>query len=109
MRDRHGRTALAAAIKYNKVDCAELLLDAGAKVSSLRENFKVPDWMNAIVTKRQNAKHALQAFIRVLRTRLLIPGPATQHIGNRLPRDLVNLLTLFVWNTRLDSGWGSAR
>lgn len=86
-----GSSPLAVAMNYHHSLCAELLLDAGAKVTSA-----IPDWMKGIVAKRQSVKQGLLAFLGVLRKRFGVGW---------LPRDLVGLLGRWVWSTRLDARW----
>ena len=95
-------TALAYAIYNNQRDCAERLLDAGAKISNLNKDIKIPDWIETIIIKRKNAIRSIGVFLGVMRKRFEIQG---QHIGNRLPRDVVGLLGSYLWETRLDERW----
>ena len=83
-------------------DCAERLLDAGAKVSNVRADVKVPDWITTIIIKRENVVKSMWAFLRVMRKRFNVQG---QHIGNRIPRDLVKLISTYLWSTRFDPRW----
>ena len=79
-----GTTPLAVAIRNNKPDVAELLLDKGAKMSNVHKRVKIPDWMNSIVTKRQNVRRSLITFIGVLRKRFAVSGGGTEYKrGNR--------------------------
>lgn len=103
--DCFGETPLARAIHSNKPDCVELLLDAGAKVSNVRKDINLPDWMKDIVKKRGNVKRSLVTLIGVLRKRFTISFVGLELIGNHLPRDIVNLVSICVWNTRYDSRW----
>jgi hypothetical protein len=102
--DFHRRTPLADAIRRKKRDCAERLLDVGAKMSNVKADIEIPDWMSAIISKRENALQSLWAFLRVMRKRFHVEG---QHIGNRLPRDLVGLISTYLWSTRFDERWAS--
>lgn len=99
-----GFTPLAIAMARNKPDCAELFLDAGAKLTHVHESIKMPDWMRDIITKRQNVKRSLLVFMGMLRRRLVVPNAATA-VGNRVPRDMVNLLAIYVWVTRFNHRW----
>jgi hypothetical protein len=82
----------------------ERLLDAGAKISNVHKGVEVPDWVEAIVAKRRNVVASLRVFIGVMRKRYNVEG---QHIGNRLPRDLVVLISKHLWSTRLDERWST--
>ena len=103
--DCKGITPLADAIRHNNRDCAELLLDAGAKLANVNKDIDIPDWLNDIITKRQNVKRALLIFIGVLRRRFTVPTAATVHTGNRIPRDMVNVLAAHLWETRFNHKW----
>lgn len=105
VRSKDGYTPLAWAISNNGRDCAELLLDSGAKMSNVLEKVKIPSWVTEIVTKRQNVKRGLWAFIGVLRKRFLLGDAGLEHIGGRLPRDVINMLSRWVWATRFDPRW----
>ena len=102
MCDKNGYTPLADAIRRNKRDCAERLFDAGAKMSNVNSDIKIRDWMRTIISKRENALKSMWAFLRVMRKRFSVEG---QHIGNRLPRDLVKLISQYLWSTRFDKRW----
>jgi hypothetical protein len=77
-------------------------VDAGAKMSNVKKDVKIPDWMETIIIKRKNAMMSIGAFIGVMRKRFDSEGP---HIGNRLPKDMVNLLATMLWSTRFDERW----
>ena len=102
-RNKDGSTPLAVAIHRNKVDCAEYLLDAGAKTSDVHND--IPAWMTDIIRKRQKVKQTALTLIGVLRKRFSIKWTASEHIAQRVPRDIVNLLSKCVWNTRFDARW----
>lgn len=104
-RNKGGYTPLAEAIHEDHPDFAEMLLDFGAKISNVHEKIRAPNWMNGIVKKRQNVKRGILTFIGVLRKRISISCATTRHIGNRLPRDVVNLLSKCVWKMRFDPRW----
>ena len=99
-------TPLGRAIVFNNHDVAELLLDKGAKMSDVAR--RIPDWMRAIITKRQNVKRSLLIFIGVLRKRFAITGAGTEHIRGRLPRDVVGVISKLAWTTRFDGKWMEA-
>src|SRR3990167_4913183 len=107
-RSNNRYTPLAFAIGFNKHDAAELLLDKGAKVSSVREDVQITDWMNGIVSKRHNVKRSLLAFIGVLRKRFAVSGGGTEYTRGRLPLDVVRLLGWWVWSTRFHERWITA-
>jgi ankyrin repeat protein len=100
--DKYGNTALTFAIGNNHRGSAERLLDAGAKMSNVKKSVKIPDWVESIITKRKNAIRSIGVFIGVMRKRFEIQG---QHMGNRLPRDVVGLLGNYLWETRFDEKW----
>jgi hypothetical protein len=90
--NHHGRTALADAIHYDSRECAELVLHAGAKLRTL--NVRIPDWMNDIVTKRNNLKAAFTVLYGILRRRIVVPSAYNPN-GDRIPRDMVRVISLF--------------
>src|SRR3990167_4142163 len=99
-RNNRGYTPLARAIDFNQHDVAELLFDKGAKMSNV--NVPIPDWMNAIITKRQNVRRSLITFIGVLRKRFAVSGGGTEYTRGRLPRDVVGVISKWAWTTRFD-------
>ena len=103
--DNNGDTPLAWALINDKHDAAELLLDKGAKMSNLRKGVQIPNWMNAIVAKRQNVRRSLTTFIGVLRKRFAVSGGGTEYTRGRLPLDVVGLLGEYIWRTRFDKRW----
>ena len=105
-RNNRGYTPLARAIDFNQHDVAELLFDKGAKMSNV--NVPIPDWMNAIITKRQNVRRSLTTFIGVLRKRFAISGEGTEYTRGRLPRDVVGVISRWAWCTRFDARWEGA-
>lgn len=50
-------------------------------------------------------KQSLVTFIGVLRVRFHVQGVATQHLGNRIPRDVVTLIAKSLWESRGDPQW----
>ena len=81
------------------------MIDKGAKLSNIREVIKIPDWMNAIITKRKNVRRSLITFIGVLRKRFAVVGGGTEYSGGRLPRDVVGVISKWAWNMRFDKTW----
>ena len=104
-RNAFGSTPLALAIHYKKRDAAELLFDKGARMSNIHEDVKIPDWMNTIISKRQNVRRSLTTFIGVLRKRFAVSGCGTEYTKGRLPRDVVGVISRWVWSTRFDGRW----
>ena len=104
-RDNDGDTPLVYAIRDNKHDVAELLLDEGAKMSNVREGLQIPGWMNSIVTKRQNVKRGLLALLGVLRKRFTVSGGGTEYTRGRVPRNVVGVISRWAWTTRFDGRW----
>ena len=104
-RNDAGRTPLAGAIKYNRHECAEILLDVGAKISKVSKDITIPDWMTTIINKRNNFKTSALVFLGVLRERLLVPSSAGGAPGDRFPRDMVNTLSSYIWEARFDPQW----
>src|SRR3990167_2497203 len=104
----NGDTPLAFAISWDKRDVAELLLDKGAKISNVHERVEIPDWMNAIIAKRQNVIQSLTTFTGVLRKRFAVSGGGTEYTRGRLPRDVVGVISRWAWSTRFDGRWEGA-
>lgn len=98
-----GYSPLTGAIFNENTSCVEILLDAGASVSNMKR--AIPPWVHGIITKRLYVKRSLLALIGVLRKRFGVYGASTEHIGGKLPRDVVWLLSRHVWRSRFDSRW----
>src|SRR3990167_3533248 len=102
----NGYTPLARTIHNVKPDVAELLLEKGAKMSNVQ--VLIPDWMSAIVIKRQNVIRSLPTFIGVLRKRIAVSGGGTEYTRGRLPRDVVGVISRWAWTNRFDKRWEGA-
>ena len=98
MKDKDGMTALHRALKYGMVDCTELLLDAGAKISILNMRFEQPDWFVAMVKRRSNCKSSAFALYGLLRKRWRV-------VNEKVPLDMIRMLTRMVWDTRHGERW----
>ena len=72
------------------------------------EDVRIPHWMNAIITKRQNVKRGLLVFIGVLRKRFAVSGGGTEYTRGRLPRDVVGVISRWAWSTGFDGRWEGA-
>lgn len=75
------------------VDCAQVLVDAGAKIR-VKER---PLWLVALVERHRSCKIACLTLYGTLRKR--------RTGESRIPRDMLNLLLLFLWKTRANSKW----
>jgi hypothetical protein len=64
--------------------------------------------MKKIVSKRKNVIRSTLTLKAVLRKRFKIPGPEAAFLNGRITKDIVNLIGLHVWATRLDPKWGEA-
>ena len=106
--DNYGDTPLARAIFSDEPAVAELLLDKGAKVTNVKENVEIPQWMSVIVAKRQNVRRSLTTFTGVLRKRFAVSGGGTEYTRGRLPRDVVGVISRWAWTTRFDKRWERA-
>ena len=91
-------TPLHYAVKYGKRNCAEVLLDVGAKICNLKEDFKHPDWFVAMVKRRSNCKSGAFALYGLLRKRWRV-------CNEKVPLDMIRMLTGMVWGTRRDEKW----
>jgi len=107
-RDRpsnYGYTPLAIAIKYNYTKIAQYLLYSGAKMKNVHSNSKVPYWMKQIVTKRKRVIHSTLILKGVLKKRFKVVGAEGAYLNGRIPKDMINLVGLYVWSTRLNEEW----
>ena len=93
-----GRTPLQWAVSDQLKDCAEYLLDAGAKLSNLMST-NLPQWFVAMVDKRKRCVDSCRALYGVLRKRWNMAD------GTRVSRDMVNVLTRQLWESRRDEKW----
>lgn len=94
------QTPLYWAWKGTQLKCAEMLVDAGAKVSNVKRDMIIPEWAHALVAKRERCIASALALYGVLRKRWSV-------LGQRVPRDIINILTRLVWESRLDHNWDS--
>jgi ankyrin repeat protein len=97
----YGNTALAIAIDCNNRKCAELLLHAGAKLSNVK--VLIEDWMNDIVTKRNNLKAAFTVLYGILRRRIDVPflfNPISKNVS-----PVVNIICSMLTDTRYHASW----
>jgi ankyrin repeat protein len=88
-----GNTPLANAIGKGHIRCAEILFDAGAKMSQLK--VAIPEWMKVVVLKRDNCKKAFIALYGALRKRLF----------TQVSKDMAVMISMLVWHSRRSSGW----
>src|SRR3990167_8604705 len=107
-RNKFGTTLLALAIRNNWHDIAELLFDEGARITNVKEGVQIPEWMKAILTKRQNVRRSLTTFSGVLRKRFTLSAGLTEYTRGRLPRDVVGVISKWAWTTRFDRRWEEA-
>jgi Ankyrin repeats (3 copies) len=87
-----GRTALEGAVKCNHRVAASILLDAGAKTSSI-VLAKIPKWFRALLVLRKKIKNTLIVFY---------------HLGRKnkcLGKDVTNMIGKMVWETRDRDEW----
>jgi hypothetical protein len=78
------------------------LLHAEAKLRDV--NVSIPEWMNDIVTKRNNLKAAFTVLYGILRRRIVVPSAYNPN-GDRIPRDMVRVMSYMVLDTRFDPSW----
>jgi len=84
-------------------DSAELLIDTGANINNTCHIL--PPWATKIVEKRKRIKRSTLLFKGILRKRFRVGGPGAAYLGGALPKDMVNLLGLHLWDTRFDKKW----
>lgn len=94
-----GETPLKMAIERNLRGVVEYLLDVGARCERLPKDNALPDWVTVMVNKRQRCRDCCRTFYGVLRKRWLTAR------GERVPRDMINVLTRMLWESRRDAGW----
>ena len=92
-------TALQKSVRRGRGDCTALLLDAGAKLSHLGDDLEHPEWFTAMLKRRSNCRNGALILYGVLRKRRLLFG------RERVPRDIISMLTRAVWDTRHDDRW----
>lgn len=83
----------------DKPEYVELLLDAGAKLPDPK-SVTAPSWAVALASKRARCKACALALYGVLRKRWVLPSSSV-----RVPRDVLNMLTRRVWETRSNLQW----
>jgi len=107
--DNYGDTPLSDAVMYSRPNVAEYLLHSGAKmIENIRPNLKIPYWMNQIMTKRKRAIHSTLILKGVLKKRFKVVGAEAAYLNGRIPKDMINLVGLHVWSTRLDPKWNES-
>jgi ankyrin repeat protein len=89
-RDAEGRTALFCAVKYYAQNAAAVLIDAGAKVSSV-ELAVLPKWFSNLVDQRKKLKQTL----------IVLFALARPLVG----KDVAKILIAMAWETRDFSEW----
>jgi hypothetical protein len=100
--DNYGRTALAVAIGKAHHECAEVLLHAGASLGKVKG--VIPEWMNKIIAKRDSFNAAFTVLYGILRRRIVVPLSDHQ-AGERIPRDMVRVISDMLLDTRFDVVW----
>ena len=103
-----GATILSDVIKnnlnYNRKNVAEYLLHVGVKP----DVYHYPDWMRLLVLKRKNAILSTFTLKAILRKRFTVPGEEAAFLKGRPPKDIIDLIGIYVWSTRLDPKWGGS-
>jgi ankyrin repeat protein len=89
--DEKGRTPLVRAIICNSRDCAERLLDAGAKLSNVPTNTKIPNWFLLLLARRKRVKETLVVLFKL----------SHRLIG----KDVAKIIISTVWETRDFPEW----
>lgn len=92
--NKYGATPLCKSIIHEQYDAVEFLLYAGAKMSNVRQNINIYE-IHQLVAKRQ----------KVMRSTLVVKGVLRKRFKGRVSRDIVNLMGLYVWKTRLHQDW----
>ncbi len=94
-RTNYNNTPLGMSIIADRYDIVEFLLYAGAKMSNVHQNIIIDDKIHQLVAKRQ----------KVMGSTLVVKGVLRNRFKGRVPRDIVNLMGLYVWKTRLHPIW----
>jgi hypothetical protein len=90
VRDIQGRTALCKTVVYCEPLATAVLLDAGAKSSSLT-GFVLPDWFLQLVAQRKSLKQTLTVLFALSRP--------------LVGKDVAKILIAMVWETRDFPEW----
>ena len=98
VKDIDKETALNYTVNNERTDCADLLLNAGAKIRNLKEDLKHPEWFVAMLKKRSSCKSGALALFGLLRKRWRVRT-------EKVPLDMIKMLTRMVWDTRHDERW----
>lgn len=97
--------ALCLEIDEENEECAEVLMDYGAKLENVHPDVPVTSRIRNLVSKRRATKHSVRILNGVLRKRFRFEGPSTTFLNGRIPKDVANLITSYAWATRLDPDW----
>ena len=104
--DKTGSTPLSYAVRcFDPNPNVEILLDAGAKMNNVDKWIKVSPYATKVIEKRKKIKRSTLVFKGILRKRLRVGGPGAAYLGGALPKDMVNLLGLHLWDTRFNKKW----
>jgi hypothetical protein len=87
--DNYGHTPLAYVIMYDNPALAEYLLQVGAKISNVKRDIQVPDWMHQLIKKRETIMRCTRVLKGVLKWRL------------GLSKDATHLIAIYFWSMRL--------
>ena len=95
-----GRTPLLFALVSKKVECARLLLDAGAQLRLVTENnyCTIPQWARDFASAREHARAASLAMLGLLRC-------GSRVVGRSNGIDVLRVVARCVWGTRGQQGW----
>lgn len=78
-------------------------------MENVNSSIEIPDWMKKLVSKRKNAIRSTFTLKGALGKRFNVPGAEGAFLKGRIPKDIVNLVGLYVWATRLDPKWIEAK
>lgn len=96
---KQGDSSLQLAMKHGAFECAVSLLEAGAKLSQLKKVAIHPQWFVAMIALRRRCNKSCLAFYGVLRKRWRLED------NQRVPRDMITLLTRMLWKSWRDERW----
>lgn len=90
IRDNHRRTSLRYAIEHKRDNITRYLIDVGAKLGG---DYIMPEWVEELVLKRKNIKHALITFFALAKKTKVIH------------KDLVGEIVKMIWATKEEGEW----
>lgn len=110
--DAYDKTPLALSVEQKNFKIAEVLLDAGANYQNVlqsiinEEIFNGTGQMSRILRKRWNIEQAVVTFLGIMKKIIVLNAPTS--LDNKIPRDIVKMMTAYIRQTRFDNRWEGA-